>query len=149
VEPRSKEITLWSDAWVLLASLWAMKEDSQAAALEDVIAAADVINHAIVTFEEMEGALARLTAGGFLEFSDGHLRPTDRTLGFYGGIQSKHRSTHRLLSEMEQFLGVIPWSPGQDSRAANAGVSFPALSRAAFDSAVKAYHQSWKRRRRT
>ena len=65
---------LWSDAWLLQAIVVAAKSGS--ATLGQVMAAADAINHALPTRDELHGGLARLTAGGFVEDTGRDLRPT-------------------------------------------------------------------------
>src|SRR5687767_13486263 len=55
---------VWSDAWLLHAILVAAKEDE--ATLEDVIGAADFLNHAILTFDEIDGGVARLSRAGLI-----------------------------------------------------------------------------------
>ena len=135
-----KDSMLWSDAWVLLASIYTGRE--KPASLEEVIAAADFINHAIVTFEEMEGALARLTADDFLHFSEGRLLPTEKTLVFYRGIaKPRRRVVLADLRDLEGFIGARAWSADQNPRAPDAVVSFPALTQAAFAAAVESYHR--------
>ena len=128
---------LWSDAWLLLATIYAARE--KPASLEYIIAAADFIQHAIVTFEEMEGALARLTANGFLHFSDGEFTPTEKTLTYYHSIAKPRRKVHVEEKDIERFLGAQTWGADQKPQDANVGVSFQALTRASFDAAVNSY----------
>lgn len=52
------EQLLWSDVWVLYAMVLVAGDGR--AELSSVIAAADMINHAIVTWDELNGALVRL-----------------------------------------------------------------------------------------
>src|SRR5262249_12990301 len=56
---------LWSDAWVLLALLYAQKP----APRERIRAAGDYINHAVMTDAELDGGLARLAAAGLVNNS--------------------------------------------------------------------------------
>lgn len=57
---------LWSDAWLLFGVVIDSAKETRALAVSqaDIIAAADFIAHDIMSFEQMEGALARLTVGG-------------------------------------------------------------------------------------
>ena len=128
---------LWSDAWILLATLYAARK--QPAPLAEVIGAADMIQHAIVTFEEMEGALGRLTANGYLIYSGGKLMPSDATLDFYRTITKPRRPMHDEERDLEKFIGATPWDRKTHPMSANIGVSFPELSRAQFDAAVNSY----------
>jgi hypothetical protein len=54
---------LWSDAWIFaaVAEVWKRRD------LERIVATADSLNHAIVTNEELEGAIGRLAAVGLVE----------------------------------------------------------------------------------
>lgn len=128
---------LWSDAWILLATLYAARE--QSAPVADVIGAADMIQHAIVTYEEMEGALNRLTAEGYLTYSDGMLTPSQSTLDFYQTITKPRRPMLDEENDLEGFIGASPWSAAAHPQMANAGVSFPELTRTEFDPAVDTY----------
>jgi hypothetical protein len=56
---------LWSDAWILQAIAVAARDG--VATLADVIAAADAVNHALPTHDELHGALCRLTQGAFVK----------------------------------------------------------------------------------
>ena len=127
---------LWSDAWILLATIYVARE--QPAPMDEVIGAADYIQHAIVTFEEMEGALDRLTAGGFLSHTDVKLAPSEKTAEFYASITRPRRSVHAEQKDLEKFIGVQGgWAA--DPRQANQGAEFPELTRSAFDAAVATY----------
>lgn len=55
---------LWSDAWLLQAI--ALATHRGPATLAQIIAAADAVNHALPTFDELHGGFVRLTAGGFV-----------------------------------------------------------------------------------
>lgn len=124
---------LSSDAWVLLAIIDAARESP--AALSDVIHAADWINVSILTFEEMEGALARLVAAGLVIESGEAFTPSARTLSFCREARPLH---YRDLPKVETFLRSSPWSPSL-SRDASKGPLYPPLTPERFDRAVQAY----------
>ncbi|MBI4499920.1 MAG: hypothetical protein HY700_02045 [Gemmatimonadetes bacterium] len=128
---------LHSDAWILLAAVYAARE--KPASLSDVIAAADYIEHAVVVFEEMEGALARLTSGGYLAHTAGTVSPTEKTLQFCRGIIKPGRKAQDELTDLRRFIGAAEWAPGTTPQSASVGVSYPPLSRAVFDEAVESY----------
>ena len=58
----------WTDAWLLHAILLAA-ENGQAR-LDEVIAAADMIQHAMLTFDEIDGGIARLSRAGLISIGD-------------------------------------------------------------------------------
>ena len=126
-----------SDAWILLAIIYASREEP--AALDGVIAAADYINHAIVVFEEMEGALARLSTGGYIAHAEDKLSPTEKSLEFYRSVTKPRRPMLTEWEDLREFLGAPKWDPRQKPQSANTGVSYPSLTRAAFDEAVDFY----------
>ena len=126
-----------SDAWLLLATIYAAQE--KPASLEDVIAAADYIQHDIVTFEEMEGALGRLSSGGYLLYSQGKLSPSEKTLAFYRSITRPRRKVHDEEKDLERFIGAAGWDRASCAQSAHVGVSFSALTRPAFEAAVESY----------
>ena len=65
-----------SDAWVFMAVAHA--SESEPADLVDVVGAADAINHAVLTYGEINGAARRLVAAGLLAVDDDRLSLTDQ-----------------------------------------------------------------------
>lgn len=70
-----------SDAWLLHAVLLAAKEGE--AALDGVVGAADMIQHAMLTFDEIDGGVARLSRAGLVTIKEKrfHLSPAARAIG--------------------------------------------------------------------
>lgn len=68
----------WNDAWFLEAVAWAETSSEEGAALAEVIAAADVINGAVMGRAEIEGAVHRLTGAGLVELFSRRLTLTAR-----------------------------------------------------------------------
>jgi hypothetical protein len=66
----------WSDAWLLLSIAWASRGGTAAAALDEVIAAGDALNHAIFTFEEVDGGVARLSVADLIAVVDQRVQLT-------------------------------------------------------------------------
>jgi hypothetical protein len=73
-----------SDAWVLHAILRSMEGGE--ATLEDVVGVADMINHAMLTFEELDGGVARLACAGLVTVVAKRLRLTTQALTLLGGL---------------------------------------------------------------
>lgn len=90
------------DPWILL-SVWT--PTARPAELTDVIGAADYINHAIPTREELESAFTRLNAAGLLRKRKAGYVPTDLTLELMEkviencrrGIRSRLRGLQAML----------------------------------------------------
>ncbi len=127
----------WSDAWILLATVYSAR--GQPAVLPEVIAAADYIQHAIVTYEEMEGALARLTAGGLIVDISGKLAPSQETINFYNTLGTARRPVLEEERDIERFLNASSWNPSVKPNEANRGVSYPSLSQERYNEAVQEY----------
>lgn len=127
---------LWSDAWVLTATLYAGQ--GKPASLASVIAAADYLNQAVLVVEEMQGALARLTEAGYLRFTDAQLAPTEKTLSYWAA-RPKRKKAYDELKDVAGFIGAPDWEPSSTPQQANVGVSFPGVSKKTFDEAVESY----------
>ncbi len=121
-----------SDAWIMLALLFNQQPDG--ASLRDLIAAADYINHAIVTYEELSGGLARLIRAGYVEKQAGHFRATATIRSFYAQTARPRRALNADWKAVEHFLQttevIVTTAHVTPSRI---------VSRAAYDHAVHAY----------
>ena len=78
---------VWSDAWLLLTIVLAGRE--RAASLQDVVGTGDAINHAIFTFDEIDGGTARLQQAGLIMVSEQHFRPTDTAVALFDGVSEE------------------------------------------------------------
>lgn len=96
-----------SDAWLLLAILYASRE-AGGASLEQVTTAGDYINHAIFTEDELEGGLSRLSAGGFIKRESGLFSITDKVLQAYEKTHTPRRYVYKELEDMVRFLNIQP-----------------------------------------
>ncbi len=119
------ETYLWSDAWILQAI--AKATISGPADLVAVIAAADALQHALPTDDELRGALRRLVDGGFIHDDAGHFRLASkvpeqvvkamRDAGLQGGYQA---AANLLESEK--------WSKERNVRDPRNQVEYPGLT---------------------
>ena len=126
----------WSDAWLLLAIIYA--NQNGAATLDRIVAAGDAINHAIFTKAEFESGLARLTESGFIGENDGHFVPTTKTQ-----LQTKlghtRHSMHNELNDVAQLLGCPSAMDEQPSRD---NLRYPGFSLSTYEGAVETYQRS-------
>ena len=67
---------LWSDAWLLQAI--AVASHAKSATLSEILGAADAVNHALPTDDELHGGFSRLADADYIEEVDGKFRLTDR-----------------------------------------------------------------------
>lgn len=85
------------DAWILLA-LWCLRQNA-ASKLEHIIAAADFINHAIPTIEEMHGALNRLAAAHLITKRRDGFTMTSRAHDLFGKLPPA--CNKRILGQLD------------------------------------------------
>lgn len=101
----------WSDAWVLAAIMLTGMDDG--ATLADVVAAADAINHAILTEDEVQSAVRRLLGAGLITTSRRRFSLTDS-----GRSLARDRRVG-MLDQVDRLLGALhelpvqeePWQP--------------------------------------
>lgn len=133
----------FADAWVLLAVTYASHD--QPPDLLDVVAAADFINHAILTYEELSVSLAHLVHRGMIQVSGDRFVPAGEVVA---ALPRGRSAVHADLRRIEKLLESTIAGPVGDPYA---------LPRADYDAAVSAYtHQARRlteqtrgRRRRT
>ena len=94
----------WSDAWLLHAVCTA--GGGNATKLSSVVAAADYINHAIMTTAEIRGGVVRLVAAGHLVVQSAAVRPHGAALKLWRDLTTKRRAVHTLQRAFEKLLAV-------------------------------------------
>ncbi len=116
---------LWSDAWLFQAI--GMASQRGPATLAEVLAAADDVNHALPTDEELHGALVRLTQGGFVEEIEQRLRLTDHVpADIRAAIISSGWQSGRATAS--GYLGAEDWTTETSTRDPRNNVRFPGLT---------------------
>jgi hypothetical protein len=126
----------WSDAWLMLA---VGIVGGEPAPLTQVLGAADVLQHAILTREELNGAIARLGRAGYLRYAMDRLEltPDGRDLVMRAG--RNHRTWLKHQETLERLLDAEPWSASHDPAAAGAGEP-EAVSEEAYQDALREYY---------
>lgn len=120
------------DAWILLATLYAA--GPRGASLSDIIAAADAIEHAIPTYEEVHGAMARLQAAGVVLCRGRAYRVARRVAVAFLQQRAGRRRVQTDLDWLHRWMA---------RHVAYAGRPRPvgsAVSREVFERAVAAYY---------
>jgi hypothetical protein len=115
----------WSDAWILAAIDWAADADPA-----KIIAAADAINHAIPTIEEVEHAIQFLGAAGLVRYSDTSLRLTEE-----GRRVCRRTETKDIFTTLDRLHALLKTLPEVDE-ASNAE---SVLDRSTYLSALQRY----------
>ncbi|MDP6705860.1 MAG: hypothetical protein QF893_05915 [Alphaproteobacteria bacterium] len=132
----------WSDVW-LLRAVHAYHGRETAPTIEEILAAADGINHAVMTYAELTGGAHRLEAAGLLNRAGEFLTPTAEAERLF----HKHRrlGAHRLPEALKKELGVAPPSKNDHPHAMPADLD-PFISRDRFDAALETYRRRWRKR---
>ena len=121
-----------TDAWVLLALIYSSQ--SRTADLTTVIASADFINHAILTYDELRNGLGRLEEAGLIREKSGKYRATSIVLAAYAKTTTPRRAVLKELQDIHTFLATRVHEP-------LALRPSKRLSRTAYREAVRNYQQ--------
>jgi hypothetical protein len=114
-----------SDAWLLLSILLAAS--AEGATLDGIISVGDAINHAVFTFGELDGGLARLVKGGLVKIDGQRVLPTDEATRLHRQVEKRKRGMLSQMDAIREKLGAPPWSTPVDPNATD-----PAWSQATF-----------------
>jgi hypothetical protein len=131
-EPAEQTQYNWADAWLLLAIIYANKNGR--GSLDRIIAAGDLINHAIFKPEELQSGLYRLKAGGYITKTGQdfdvteNVRETSRKLSRRSGY---------IREELEQIELVLSTSKRQ--RALPNDLQYSGFSISGYKAALKKY----------
>ena len=104
------------NAWMFLAVAVSRGPDG-AAALEDVVAAADWVNHAIPLQDELTGGLNRLLGAGFLRNTSDSFALSDTGEALYSRVKKRAGLSTQFKRLKEAFeslpaADVLLWTPG-------------------------------------
>jgi hypothetical protein len=98
-----------------------------------------MIQHAILTREELNGAIGRLSRADYVmttEDAEIGLTPAGATL--LREAASTRRSYHAQQEALERRLSAVPWSPDYRPDSAS-GDEAEAIGEPAFEAAIRAY----------
>ena len=102
-EVAEQEPFVWSDAWLLLAIIYAGREGGN---VETLIEVGDFINHAIFIDEELEGGFRRLGQAGYIQEADGIYKACEVAWQAYDRNGKPRRYVYKAVEDMVHFLGV-------------------------------------------
>lgn len=107
----------WSDAWIF-AALQGADDESGQVALWKLIAVADMLNHAIVSVDELRQALLRLHGSGLVQVVDGQVFRTSLADSLHrkvrrmrGGMFSIVDNALKVLNSARTSLPVVERAP--------------------------------------
>lgn len=124
----------WSDAWLLLAIGYS-NEDGESS-LARVIGVADAIQHAVLTWEEVDGGLFRLGKAGYLMVRDGKVGLTQEGRTIFEGLQKK--TVLDRQDELALAIGAPDWT-AHDPTGARDPHQPQIICREEFQAAVSQY----------
>ena len=124
-----------TDTWVMLALLFNQAENGST--LRELIATADYLNHAILTYEELAGSLARLIQAGYVAKQADRYSATPVIRSYYAQTTRPRRAINKDWQGVERFLQTTEVTKATPRRAPSRVVS-----RAAYERAVRAYLSS-------
>jgi hypothetical protein len=96
----------WSDAWLLLAIGYSNEKGESS--LARVIGVADAIQHAVLTWEEVDGGLFRLGKAGYVTVLDGKVGLTQQGRTIFEGLQEK--AVLDRQDELALAIGAPSWT---------------------------------------
>lgn len=137
-------VYLWSDAWLFQAIILASHE--KPASLTDILAAADGVNHAMPTDDELHGAFVRLSRGGLIrEVPEGFQLSDAVPLNIRTAIVGHGWKAGRDAAS--RFLNAEPWMPTTNVRDPRNQMEYPGLTAERILRADREYRERLKTRR--
>jgi hypothetical protein len=138
---RKKKIkSNWSDAWLLLAIIYAGDEGAN---LERIIEVGDGIEHAIFNPEELESGLARLTSTGFINEKNGVFHAAPKVMRAYLETTPTRSYIHKDLERIEKLVRAA--SATSDQPHSN-NLKYAGFSMAAYTKAINNYIERARKR---
>jgi len=125
---------LWSDAWMFLAI--GLANDKGPSSLARVIGAADAIQHAVMTWEEVDGGLFRLGKAGYVEVRDGKVSLTQKGRTIFEGLRAK--TIIERQQELSIAIGAPSWT-GHDPTGARGADQPQIIGQDLYQAAVSQY----------
>lgn len=98
----------WSDAWLFLAIGYA--NDKGESSLARVIGVADAIQHAVLTWEEVDGGLFRLGKAGYVIVRDGKVGLTRQGRTILEGLQKEDSARQAKRAHSGYRCSVMDWA---------------------------------------
>lgn len=123
----------YSDAWLLLAIIYASSGETEAT-LERIVAIGDAINHSIFNADELESGLARLTAGKFIKEKNGIFSAALKVRRAFEKTASRGRTVEKELNDVAEFIKAAPPASAEQAQINN--LKYPGFTDAAYRAAV-------------
>src|SRR3989338_8909388 len=132
----------YADAWLLLSIIYA--SDKQAASLTEIIACGDFINHAIFTWEELQGGFFRLINSGYVIEQGDQYRVSVEIIDAYNKFAEKNKSAFKRIVFIRKKLNSPEWSEDYKPSTANEGIDYKRINKEVVENAYQKYRKSWE-----
>jgi len=133
----------YADPWLLLSILFACENGKSS--LSDVICCGDFINHAIFSFEELQGGFSRLISSGYIFEENDQYYPTDKIAIPYSKFAKKVKSVYKRLDFIRLELKAPGWSEDYNPSKANMGCSYKGINQEILTKAYNVYIKKVKK----
>jgi hypothetical protein len=116
------------------------RDPKESKTLSELLAAADGIQHAVPTFQEVDGGLARLSAAGLVSVTKGRIGLTANGRDVVSRTGGKRELMSKWEAKLQEALGAAPWSPEyHPAHASREEALASVVSREEYDNAVRGY----------
>lgn len=141
---RKRNLFQFADAWLLLAIIYASQK-TRIASLTEIIAYGDFINHAIFTWQELQGGLFRLIKSGYIIESENGYKVSSKIFDSYKKFAKKNGSIFKQLGFIQQELSSPEWSEDYNPLTANKGVTYKKINKEVVEDAYQSYRKYWRK----
>ena len=128
-----------SDSWLLLSIIYASK--TPPITITNIIAAADYINHCILSYEELASALKRLAAGGLVKIIKSVPYPHEMLLTTYYLNTKETTEVRKELAFIGGLLNNTDWLSLVASAAVPQEAESDFVDEGSFQKAVESYQK--------
>lgn len=131
-----------SDANILLTILQASESGKKNVTIGHIISGFDFMNHGIVTYDEMKGALSRLTTNNYISEPDDLQFLPSRSINDEFTSYKKKNKRLNFIAELEFIQNLIDakeWSKDFDPVKANASFNYKGFTPEIYQGALRTY----------
>ncbi len=93
----------WHDCWVITGILWTIRDEAEVD-LSAIIAAGDMLNHAIYTEKELKDGFYKAQKKGILSIHDNKIKIKDKGKEIRGAVQKMRGGLFSIVDNMQKKL---------------------------------------------
>jgi hypothetical protein len=132
----------WSDIWFLVSLyIYSQRQQEQ---FKNIIATADMLNHAIMNYEEFSSALVRLTEHNLIkiETAPWKARCTKNGIEVVEPVAKQNSVGFRIWREIENNLEVPHWNPKEPLPNPENSLRYPSFTEEDYKKIISEYLQN-------